>query len=280
MSNQIAELLVRLIAQVDAVFAPWRLREPRHVGPSIHKLQTTYPDRGLPWRSQTKDPAEQKRIERSLGELAADGLADIFRGGMGRATGFRLTDAGYWRGRHVARMPNRANVISFLAHLAALGKSPDVCVDGSIHEHLAAGGKPGSPEEPVELDKLTAFVAPARLFGWLTLGIEVGGRCRYWLTDAGRQAIADDTGGPGEAYDAPERGSEVYWQEYDDYRDRLRALGELDPQEITPLSLAPVMTKRQRAARQRRQRRQAERAATATRAAKPASEPAATVNAS
>lgn len=146
-------LLIRLLAQTDALFIP--LRDPSDPCWShVWERRGTFHKSGIAWRAGGTETA-RKSAERQLQELAKAKLVRIFRAG-GRAVSVKLTPRGDAVGRDLAHLRPIDMAVELVQEMHSLRDDPESSADtgDSCHDN----DHPWLPE--------TAFTYPDRGVGW------------------------------------------------------------------------------------------------------------------
>ncbi len=221
--NERDEVLVHILALTDTAFLPVRRwAAPRSVS-AVYEARQAYISEGVPWRVGGA-PAERQRAGRVLGELQDACLVTVFRNAV-RATSVRLGDYAEALARALADLPSLADSRELLRRVAAF---QDACEEaGGTWENWLAGVKWSDTEAREERRKLVAVeekALPALARGWLATGSTIRGHVRYAATEAGRDAL-DQESAP-EPEDLPAADVEAratYYRELEDARAALRA---------------------------------------------------------
>ncbi len=199
------KVLVKVLAAVDATFAPNRQWAPHQRMTNIYEARRDYPSAGVALRGGGKG-AEQKRTERALDDLVQRGFVERIKNAV-RTTGVRLTDAGEARARALCGLPDLACGVATVREVVAYSNAPG-------HPGLPAPGEPwqtginwsGAWETWLagvdwsetqdraarrELVFQEECALPALLRGWLQAGSTLKRHVIYAATEAGRAVAVD-----------------------------------------------------------------------------------------
>lgn len=209
MPSEQAEILVRVLAQVDVLFTPYRHGQHGdcHRACAVWERRAEYRRQGVPAIGRGSD-TERKRYSRLLTGLQDAGLLTL----SGNTRGFRaqLTE----RGEVLAR----ALVASYDAWQSwPLLRLVDLVTDtyGKASEFYILGKWPPAATGK-DAARLEIAMAPLLSRGWIDANSDIKGHVGYSLTSAGRAAMnGPHPETPGD--DVPgleERLSDIYDEEY------------------------------------------------------------------
>lgn len=116
------QLLVRLVAQVDALWIP--LRDPREpCWPYVWELRRSFPENGINWHAGGAQSV-RKSLERQLKELVAARLVKTYRRG-GRTSSVALTFRGDAVARSLANLRPLDMAVELVQELHSLRDHPE-----------------------------------------------------------------------------------------------------------------------------------------------------------
>jgi hypothetical protein len=190
-------ILLRILATVDATFAPFRA-EAR--GPISNRMvditscsaamqrQRAYLEGGgVPYFSSGTS-AQRKETERLLGELESSGMLRL-HGRSGRREGVSLTDFGDSVARWLAAMPMLCTAWETFEFLQALHEGSGC--KGLIPEHWFIGQAPDDdPHLVAKVTEIEQRFAPFLCRGLVRGSSDNSGRAAYVITTEGREALA------------------------------------------------------------------------------------------
>lgn len=190
--NEREEVLIRILAATDALWAPLRQPDWKRPGPTnYYEARKHFAERGIPWDSGEKGEANRKAARRLLESLAEDGLVAI-QGGE-RRLAVKLTDFGDIIARAVCSLPNVECGHSSTTETIRLARTVNQpgTVDGAkLTSELWLSGLDnyrGDDATTRELVLTTNMALPAIVRGWLQAESDCEGRVYYFATDAGQE---------------------------------------------------------------------------------------------
>ena len=178
--------LSQLLAAVDATWEPLR-DDPRRAGQCA--AQETYRKVGVVWECGGGTDAQRKAAQRLLSRLEADGLVAVAGRGVGRRAMVWLTDKGLALARAQEGLPGLDESLVVLRKAVAIGRKkgrPDPYRAGLRfpEDELAK-------ELGCDVRRLELLALPALEKGWLTSVTTGAGEVGYYVTLAGREALAE-----------------------------------------------------------------------------------------
>ncbi len=207
--------LVRLVAAVDAAFAPGRYRDDK--GDIVRgELQHGYA-RGLPWQGSGTSTERNIRMV-ALDALEEQGLIIRYRGTGPRSFSCRPTDLGYDTARRLVYMPDYEESAGYyLGRLVELHDHPGASeLDGEtwISEELVADHKWGQ-EDTWPFVYVGVAIVPCLIRELVYVNSSRQGQVYYQLADKGRElwesgSLNNDI----DEYEYDQAAQDLYWSEF------------------------------------------------------------------
>jgi hypothetical protein len=191
------QILLAVLAATDAVFLPDRdpLAHPRHA--VIHERRQALVHGGVPWASERVlpglDDAARKQVQRSLDELALNGLVLTYQPKGAKTLGVRLSDAGDARARALVGLPTLRDALGLLAQLAELERHDTTCAFLGrtwVPETALAGVRWGDHAHRHRFVEVEDCLLPAQVRGLAESNCSVRGHCWYAITPAGCERLS------------------------------------------------------------------------------------------
>jgi hypothetical protein len=190
------QILLAVLSATDAVFLPDRdpLAHPRHV--VIHERRQGFVHGGVPWASERVlpglDDAARKQVQRSLDELALEGLVLTYQPKGAKTLGVRLAHSGDARARALVGLPTLHDAVGLLAQLADITRHDATCAFLGrtwVAETALAGVRWGDHANRHRFVEIEDRLLPALVRGWAVSNCSVQGHCWYSITSAGRELL-------------------------------------------------------------------------------------------
>ena len=186
------ELLVQILAEIDAVFTPQRTWT-RPLPTVLYERRRDYPTLGVRWMSGKATEAGRKQIQRDLEELVDGGFAVSCRPKNVKTLGVRLTDFGEAYARALCGMDCLGFALEAVATVNRLADHPDAAGAGCVCEdliteisHHEVGLNPDLWSQYLAMETIAL---PALVRGWMRSNSDIKGRVWYWLTDTGKSIL-------------------------------------------------------------------------------------------
>lgn len=202
------QLLVRLVAQVDALWIP--LRDPREpCWAYIWELRRAFETTGIKWHAGGSESI-RKSAERQLRELSSARLVKPFRSG-GRASSVALTYRGDAIARALANLRPLGMAIELVQEVHTLRCHPQSSADTErpwvpetlLNYHTPGGGW-GDGRESELVDVVHRTALPQAL-GWLDGMCDTRRHVFYRLAEDGLSIATGEAQPPAMPTDLPER---------------------------------------------------------------------------
>jgi hypothetical protein len=151
---------------------------------------------GVPWASERVlpglDDAARKQVQRSLDELALEGLVLTYQPKGAKTLGVRLSDSGDARARALVGLPTLGDAVGLLAQLADIERHDATCAFLGrtwVAETSLAGVHWGEHANRQRFVEVEDRLLPALVRGWVESNCSVRGHCWYAITPAGRERL-------------------------------------------------------------------------------------------
>jgi len=208
-------ILVRLLAQRDAIFAPVRRFDgPR--GANVYLARERYHVDGLPWTSGKAAAIERKRSQTALEILAGKGHVVTFAAN-GRTFGARLTDRGELRAACLADVPAIIDPGPWAIFEALKRRGKHWTPEDDLLPTWKAAYRPRGADWTRELclaflgDALLPFLC--RL--WVESGSTIHGNARYRLGERAEEATRPTRTATEFSVELRDAGNALYRDSYD-----------------------------------------------------------------
>jgi len=183
-------LLVAILAKVDAVFQPLRTWEGK-LPAVLHERRWDYlAGHGIPWHATGADEAERKKHQRLLGDLADAGLITIIRS-KAKTMRVALTDRGDETARRLAGCAGWQFGLASLAEIARRMDQQGFTVRGTrwLPEIALAGVEYGDAGFGGEIALTEELAGAALARGWIESNSDIQGRVSYHITKLGENVL-------------------------------------------------------------------------------------------
>lgn len=186
------ELLLKILAEIDAVFLPLR-NWTRPLPTVLYERRRDYPSMGIRWTPGNPTETGRKQAQRDLEDLVDTGLAISCRPKNVKTLGVRLTDHGESYARALFGIDALGCALEALRTINRLADHPDAAGRGCVCEDLITGiphvEAAGNRDKKIEYSAMESTALPALIRGWMESNSDIHGRVWYWLTDAGRGVL-------------------------------------------------------------------------------------------